>query len=120
MEAFRRAVAPPLCYQDEVLGGPEVAAAFSAFTEAWDEEIRVIASALHETADKVRLAKGAYQGSDHLVDTGMHGVSVHDSGPDQAGIGVPAGSSTASGAAEASRASPAFTTPGRPSALSGY
>ena len=98
MGKIRKAIDPALCYTQDALGGPDAAAAFNAFAAAWEDEARTLESALHELADKVRLSKGAYGGSDGLVDTGVRSVSVGDS---QLTTTMP-------------------THSGRPSALSGY
>ncbi|MGW3357141.1 hypothetical protein ACWDFL_17225 [Streptomyces bungoensis] len=76
---IREAVQPGMCYVDDVLGGPEAAAAFNAYAAAWEAEAKALESALHELADKVRLSKGAYHGSDSLVGTSAHGVAVGES-----------------------------------------
>ncbi|MGW0282627.1 hypothetical protein ACWDXT_05900 [Streptomyces sp. NPDC003236] len=75
---IRKVIAPGLCYTDEALGGPDAATAFNAYAAAWEAEARTLESALNELADKVRLAKGAYGGSDALVDTGVRSVPVAD------------------------------------------
>jgi uncharacterized protein YukE len=79
MGKIRKAIDPALCYTQDALGGPDAAAAFNAFAAAWEDEARTLESALHELADKVRLSKGAYGGSDGLVDTSVRSVSVGDS-----------------------------------------
>jgi hypothetical protein len=68
-EKIRRAVEPAMCYTQDALGGEDSAAAFNAFASAWEAETRTLRDALHELADKVHLAKGAYAGSDNLVST---------------------------------------------------
>ncbi|MER6025052.1 hypothetical protein [Streptomyces sp. NPDC001851] len=75
---IREAIQPGMCYMDDALGGPDAAAAFNAYAAAWEAEVKALESALHELADKVRLAKGAYHGSDSLVDTSVHSVAVGD------------------------------------------
>ncbi|MEU0008961.1 hypothetical protein ABZ079_33040 [Streptomyces sp. NPDC006314] len=75
---IRKAIQPALCYMDDALGGPDAAAAFNAYAAAWETEARTLESALHELADKVRLAKGAYAGSDGLVDTSVRSVPAGD------------------------------------------
>ncbi|MFJ4920728.1 hypothetical protein [Streptomyces sp. NPDC088725] len=74
--AIREAVAGTMCYTQEALGGPDTWSAFNAFTAAWEAETKVLEAALHELADKVRLAGQAYRGSDVDVRTGVHTVSV--------------------------------------------
>ncbi|MGV4985540.1 hypothetical protein [Streptomyces sp. NRAIS3] len=76
------AIVTDQCYGQDTLGGAESAQAFNAFAAAWLEDAATLESALHELADKVRLAKGAYRGSDHTVATRTAAVSV-----DGAGIG---------------------------------
>jgi uncharacterized protein YukE len=76
---IRKAVDPAMCYASDALGGADAAQAFNAYAAAWETEARTLESALHELADKVRLAKGAYSGSDHLVGTRSDSVSVGDS-----------------------------------------
>ncbi|MFF7976793.1 hypothetical protein [Streptomyces sp. NPDC007905] len=73
-----KAIAPGLCYTDDALGGPDAAAAFNGFAAAWEKETGTLESALHELADKVRLSKGAYDGSDGLVDTSVRSVPAGD------------------------------------------
>jgi len=46
---------------------------------AWEAEARTLESALHELANKVHLAKGAYAGSDGLVETSVNSVAVGES-----------------------------------------
>ncbi|WP_018548259.1 hypothetical protein [Streptomyces sp. LaPpAH-108] len=99
---IRGAVAPALCYPDDTLGGPDAGAA------AWEAEARTLEDALHELADKVRLSKGAYAGSDGLVDTSVRSVPA---GPAGTTMPTPAGPDHVT------------TLPTRaehPSALSGY
>ncbi|MFE3636595.1 hypothetical protein [Streptomyces sp. NPDC059168] len=72
----RKAVTPAMCYSRDALGGPEAGEAFDAFAAAWEADAATLASALHELADKVRLSKGAYTGSDHLVGTRAAGVRL--------------------------------------------
>ncbi|MFG3202732.1 hypothetical protein [Streptomyces sp. NPDC048192] len=95
---IREAIQPGMCYMDDALGGPDAAAAFNAYAAAWEDEVKALESALHELADKVRLSKGAYHGSDSLVGTNVHGVAVGDS----------------------SLTSTMSARPSRPSALAGY
>lgn len=76
---IREAIQPGMCYVDDVLGGPDAAAAFNAYAAAWEAEAKALESALHELADKVRLSKGAYHGSDSLVGTHAHNVAVGES-----------------------------------------
>ncbi|MFE9494614.1 hypothetical protein [Streptomyces collinus] len=71
---IRAAVDPAACYTDEALGGPDAATAFNAYAAAWEAEAKTLQAALHELAGKVRGAKGAYDGSDGLVDTGIRSV----------------------------------------------
>ncbi|MGJ5755130.1 hypothetical protein [Streptomyces puniciscabiei] len=75
---IRGAIQPGMCYMDDALGGPDAAAAFNAYAAAWEAEAKTLESALHELAGKVRLAKGAYDGSDSLVDTSVRSVRVGD------------------------------------------
>ncbi|OIK07195.1 hypothetical protein [Streptomyces monashensis] len=74
-----QAIQPGMCYMDDALGGHDAAAAFNAYAAAWEAEAKALESALHELADKVRLSKGAYHGSDSLVDTSVRSVRVGDS-----------------------------------------
>ncbi|ANP57171.1 uncharacterized protein YukE [Streptomyces griseochromogenes] len=73
---IRKAIEPGLCYTDDALGGPDSAAAFNAYAAAWEAEAKTLQAALHELADKVRGSKGAYGGSDGLVDTSVRSVRV--------------------------------------------
>ncbi|WP_330339308.1 hypothetical protein [Streptomyces sp. NBC_00557] len=73
-----QAIEPGMCYMDDALGGPDAAAAFNAYAAAWEAEAKALESALHELADKVRLSKGAYHGSDSLVGTSADSVAVGD------------------------------------------
>jgi uncharacterized protein YukE len=77
---IREAISPDLCYTQDALGGSESAAAFNAFASAWEADATTLESALHELAGKVRLAKGAYGGSDHAVGTRAASVSVGGNG----------------------------------------
>ncbi|MGW3202868.1 hypothetical protein [Streptomyces sp. NPDC001135] len=79
---IHRAVVTDACYTQDALGGAESAAAFNAFASAWLDDAATLESALRELAGKVRLAKGAYGGSDHAVATRAAAVSA-----DGAGIG---------------------------------
>ncbi|MET8246150.1 hypothetical protein ABZV31_18035 [Streptomyces sp. NPDC005202] len=76
---IRKAIDPALCYMEDALGGSDSGPAFNAYAAAWEAEARTLESALHELADKVRLSKGAYSGSDGLVDTGIRSVPAGDS-----------------------------------------
>ncbi|MET9130046.1 hypothetical protein [Streptomyces antibioticus] len=78
MGKVRAVVAPSLCYAADALGGTDAATAVNAFIAAWEAEARTLESALHELAGKVHLAKGAYTGSDGLVDTGVSGITVDE------------------------------------------
>ncbi|MEV5312547.1 MULTISPECIES: hypothetical protein [unclassified Streptomyces] len=78
MGKVREAIAPGVCYTSDALGGTDAAAAVNGFITAWEAEARTLESALHELADKVRLAKGAYGGSDGLVRMDAAGVKVAD------------------------------------------
>ncbi|MFF5404183.1 hypothetical protein ACFY8K_15285 [Streptomyces misionensis] len=73
---IHRAVQPAMCYTQDTLGGPEAAAAFDAFAAAWLDEAATLESALHELADKVRLAKRAYHGGDHTAAERAASVTV--------------------------------------------
>ncbi|WP_405679024.1 hypothetical protein OG292_34950 [Streptomyces sp. NBC_01511] len=75
-EKIRKAVDPVMCYAQSVLGGSDAATAFNDFAEAWVAETATLRDALHELADKVRLAKGAYAGSDELVKMETNSVQV--------------------------------------------
>ncbi|MBO1334663.1 hypothetical protein [Streptomyces sp. VRA16 Mangrove soil] len=74
--AIRELLAGTPCYTQEVLGGDDAGPAFNAYASAWTAESRTIEDALHELADKVRAAKGAYGGSDRLVQTSASNVTV--------------------------------------------
>ncbi|KUN96598.1 hypothetical protein AQJ84_19725 [Streptomyces resistomycificus] len=105
---IRKAVEPAACYTQDTLGGPDSGAAFNAYAAAWSAEARTIEDALHELADKIRLSKGAYTGSDGLVETSVRSVRTGDgsltTGPARADAHV--------------STMPAFAE--RPSALTGY
>ncbi|MEU4151651.1 hypothetical protein [Streptomyces sp. NPDC026659] len=131
--AIRTAVAPALCYPDDTLGGTDAAAAFNAYAAAWESEARTLEDALHELADKVRLSKGAYDGSDALVDTSVRSVHAGPAGlttmPTPAGPGhvstvpTPAGPdhvTTMPTPAGPDHVTTMPTRAERPSALSGY
>ncbi|MER6569262.1 hypothetical protein ABT288_24530 [Streptomyces sp. NPDC001093] len=75
-----QAIVTDECYGQDALGGAESAAAFNAFAAAWLEDAATLQSALHELACKVRLAKGAYQGSDHTAATRTEAVTVGGDG----------------------------------------
>ncbi|MEV5725302.1 hypothetical protein ACFV83_00835 [Streptomyces pharetrae] len=75
---IRTAIAPGVCYASDALGGTDAAAAVNRFIAAWGAEARTLEAALHELAGKVRLAKGAYGGSDGLVRTAASNVTVAD------------------------------------------
>lgn len=53
-----------LCYTPDALGGSDSGPAFNNFSEAWQAEAKVLESALHELADKVRISKANYQAAD--------------------------------------------------------
>ncbi|WP_405615232.1 type VII secretion target [Streptomyces sp. NBC_00076] len=76
---IRTAIDSRACYSTETLGGADSAAAFNSYAGAWTAEARTIEDALHELADKLRLSKGAYSGSDGLVESQASGVLVGDS-----------------------------------------
>ena len=79
MGKVRTAVAAAICYTSDTLGGTDAATAVNAFIAAWEAEARTLESALHELARKVHLAKGAYTGSDGLVETGVNSIAVSES-----------------------------------------
>lgn len=76
---IRTAIDSKACYATDVLGGAVSAEAINSYTAAWAAEARTIEDALHELADKVRLAKGTYSGSDNLVETRVSSVDAGDS-----------------------------------------
>lgn len=76
MGKIGKAVEPGMCYTEDALGGPDSAAAFNAYASAWEAEAKTLEAALHELGNKVRAAKGAYRGSDGLVDTSVRSVQV--------------------------------------------
>ncbi|MEV0774910.1 hypothetical protein [Streptomyces sp. NPDC050428] len=80
-EKIRKAIDPTMCYTQSQLGGSDSAAAFNEFAAAWVADTATLRDALHELANKVRLAKGAYSGSDQLVETQTSGVRVGGSSP---------------------------------------
>ncbi|MGX1885084.1 type VII secretion target [Streptomyces sp. NPDC055287] len=53
-----------LCYTPDALGGSDSGPAFNNFSQAWQAEAKVLESALHELADKVRISKANYHGAD--------------------------------------------------------
>ncbi|MEU8482179.1 MULTISPECIES: hypothetical protein [unclassified Streptomyces] len=95
-----KAIAGTMCYSQDALGGSDTAPAFNTFAAAWESETKVLEAALHELADKVRLASHAYSGSDIGVRNGAKSVSV--------------------GSAAGERVSTMPTHGERPSALSDY
>ncbi|MFF7748654.1 hypothetical protein ACFZCP_05230 [Streptomyces sp. NPDC007971] len=118
MGKIRTAITPGLCYMDDALGGPDSAAAFNAFASAWEEEAKTLEAALHQLADKVRLAKGAYRGSDGLVDTSVRNVTVPAG--DSHLTTMPSYAGRPSALADDSHLTTMPTQGDRPSALAGY
>ncbi|WP_345561351.1 type VII secretion target [Streptomyces plumbiresistens] len=76
---IRTAIDSRACYASDLLGGAVSAEAVNSYVAAWTAEARTIEDALHELADKLRLAKGAYSGTDGLVATHARSVSVAES-----------------------------------------
>lgn len=76
---IRTAIDSRACYATDALGGAVSAEAINSYIAAWTAEARTIEDALHELADKLHLAKGAYSGSDSLVETRVSSVDVADS-----------------------------------------
>jgi hypothetical protein len=74
--AVRQVLSTTPCYAHDALGGDDTGPAFDAYSTAWTDESRTIEDALHELADKVRGAKGAYGGADGLVRTRAESVDV--------------------------------------------
>ncbi|MFI1826949.1 WXG100 family type VII secretion target [Streptomyces sp. NPDC020412] len=64
---IRQAVDTTMCYTTDALGGSDAGPAYNAFATAWVTETRTLEEALHELAEKVRLARRAYRGSDRQV-----------------------------------------------------
>ncbi|MEU1401545.1 hypothetical protein ABZ471_04115 [Streptomyces sp. NPDC005728] len=75
-----QAINPTLCYALDALGGSDSGQAFNTYAAAWEAESKTLEEALHELGKKVRAAKGAYGGSDHLVGTQAAHVRVPDAG----------------------------------------
>ena len=76
-----KVIDPTACYPQDTLGGSDSGPAFDAYAAAWEAEAKTLKDALHELGDKVRAAKGAYGGGDHLVATRSAGVRVGDGTP---------------------------------------
>ncbi|WP_159058795.1 hypothetical protein [Streptomyces caeruleatus] len=60
-----RAVKDTACYTSDALGGSDAGPAYNNFAGDWQAEAKVLESALHELADKVRVSKANYQGAEH-------------------------------------------------------
>ncbi|GAA1502318.1 hypothetical protein GCM10009730_00650 [Streptomyces albidochromogenes] len=78
-----------LCYTPDALGGSDSGPAFNNFSEAWQAEAKVLESALHELADKVRVSKANYHGADVQS---MHGLQASGGGLTTMPAPAPAGS----------------------------
>ncbi|MFE6618256.1 WXG100 family type VII secretion target [Streptomyces sp. NPDC057740] len=66
-----RAVKDTACYTSDALGGSDAGPAYNNFAGDWQAEAKVLESALHELADKVRVSKANYQGAEHATIRGM-------------------------------------------------
>ncbi|MDO0909379.1 WXG100 family type VII secretion target [Streptomyces sp. DT2A-34] len=73
--AIARAVKDTACYTLDVLGGSDAGPAYNNFAGDWQAEAKVLESALHELADKVRVSKANYQGAEHASIRGMSAAS---------------------------------------------
>lgn len=69
--AIARAVKDTACYTSDALGGSDAGPAYNNFAGDWQAEAKVLESALHELADKVRVSKANYQGAEHASIRGM-------------------------------------------------
>ncbi|KUM67267.1 hypothetical protein AQI70_36325 [Streptomyces curacoi] len=69
--AIARAVKDTACYTWDALGGSDAGPAYDNFAGDWQAEAKVLESALHELADKVRLSKANYQGAERASIRGM-------------------------------------------------
>ncbi|MGW1957888.1 WXG100 family type VII secretion target [Streptomyces sp. NPDC001920] len=69
--AIARAVKDTACYTSDALGGSDAGPAYNNFAGDWQAEAKVLESALHELADKVRTSKANYQGAEHATVRGM-------------------------------------------------
>ncbi|MFE9017936.1 WXG100 family type VII secretion target [Streptomyces sp. NPDC007808] len=69
--AIARAVKDTACYTSDALGGSDAGPAYNNFAGDWQAEAKVLESALHELADKVRTSKATYQGAEHATVRGM-------------------------------------------------
>lgn len=117
---INRLLAGTPCYSQEVLGGDDMGPAFSAYSTAWNAESKTIADALHQLAGKVRGAKGAYGGSDGLVQTRARAVQV---GTRPTHGAPPVGTNPVHGTNPVGDTAPVTTGPAyaeRPSALTDY
>jgi uncharacterized protein YukE len=103
--AIARAVKDTACYTSDALGGSDAGPAYNSFAGDWQAEAKVLESALHELADKVRVSKANYQGAEHAS---VRGMSAAD-GEGLATIPAPAGDVPAPG----HRTMPAPGTPPR-------
>ncbi|MFE1951374.1 MULTISPECIES: WXG100 family type VII secretion target [Streptomyces] len=118
--AIRQLLAGTPCYSQDALGGDDMGPAFSAYSSAWTAESRTIEDALHELADKVRGAKGAYGGADGLVRTQAQKVQV---GTNPTPGAPPIGTNPVHGTNPVRDTAPVTTGPAyaeRPSALTDY
>ncbi|MFE7277316.1 WXG100 family type VII secretion target [Streptomyces sp. NPDC057623] len=69
------AVKDTACYSSDALGGSDAGPAYNNFAGDWQAEAKVLESALHELADKVRVSKANYRGAEHASIQGMSAAS---------------------------------------------
>ncbi|NBE54684.1 WXG100 family type VII secretion target [Streptomyces boluensis] len=86
--AIARAVKDTACYGNDVLGGSDAGPAYNNFAGDWQAEAKVLESALHELADKIRTSKANYRGAENAAIRDMSAAG----GEDMTTMPAPAGS----------------------------
>ncbi|MCZ4609969.1 hypothetical protein O3S80_40615 [Streptomyces sp. Lzd4kr] len=74
-DGIRKAITATQCYTPEALGGSDMGPAFTDYAEAWEAESKVLAEALHELADRVRVSNRAYGGAEGDAIAGLSAAS---------------------------------------------
>ncbi|MFE5815760.1 hypothetical protein ACFQ6S_20460 [Streptomyces sp. NPDC056479] len=74
-DGIRKAITATQCYTPEALGGSDMGPAFTGYAEAWEAEAKVLAEALHELADRVRISNRAYSGAEGDAVAGLSAAS---------------------------------------------
>lgn len=75
---IRKAVDMEVCYTTDALGGSDSGPAYNTFAAAWQAEAKVLETALHQLADKVRLSEHNYQGADGFARNVLHSAAGGD------------------------------------------